>query len=74
MQCGFKGGVEQMNCSMSHCHDRGHTLMASVQFVLPIPPAPLGPQRVAQLSAALECVQVFHTFDPPTLPPRNPQL
>lgn len=71
MQCDHSSSGSMMQCAMSCCHEQPRSFTASIQFVLPLPPAVLIPVRSLEAISRFELTQVLYSFDPLSPPPRN---
>jgi len=74
MQCDHARHGAAMDCDMSCCHQQNHSFVASIQFVLPPPPAVLLPQLTVEGTSTLRFPQVLQAFDPLSPPPRTANL
>ena len=71
MQCDHSSTGSTMHCAMSCCHEQPRSFTASIQFVLPDPPAVLVPARSLEATSRFELTQVLYSFDPLSPPPRT---
>jgi hypothetical protein len=70
INCGHQGGNEMSQCAMSCCQTESHVFVASIVFVVPVPPVLTPSPSFAQPANVTTQREILPSDAPPDRPPR----